>query len=204
MDMVAQGLRGDPSCWDLKWEIRKAVVSAQAQLSPSRSCLHGRKPSHFLSVLACPSPPTGHPPHPHGTPCPTRSALPLALCSFLSKALLIVQVPAIGKGRGSYLVQEPRGVTGIGRVKEEQGAWELLCAHLRKSPSDQGRSLIAQQSLVVSHRASWGLAQPPQQLAGVSGPNGRTGEEGGPEGRVGEEAKDNKLAPGLEPGAGWC
>lgn len=137
-------------------------------------------------------------PAPPDQPCPSPSA------SFLSKALLIVQVPAIGKGWGSYLVQEPRGVTGIGRVKEEQGAWELFCAHLRKSPSDQGRSLIAQQSLVVSHRASWGLAQPPQQLAGVSGPNGRTGEEGGPEGRVGEEAKDNKLAPGLEPGAGWC
>lgn len=91
--------------------------------------------------------------------------------SFLSKALLIVHVLAIGKGgwrgRGDDLVQEPRGVTGIRRMKEEQGAWELLCAHLRKSPSDQGRSLMAQQSLLVSHRASWELAQPPQQLARV-------------------------------------
>lgn len=66
-------------------------------------------------------------PAPPDQPCPSPSA------SFLSKALLIVQVPAIGKGWGSYLVQEPRGVTGIGRVKEEQGAWELFCAHLKVS-----------------------------------------------------------------------
>lgn len=186
MDMATQGLRGDPSCRDLKWEIRQAVMSAHAQLTQSESRLPPWKGTlYFLSIMVCPSLPTAI------LPIPTAPPAPRLHTSFRSKALLTHH----RKG-GHDAVQEPRGVTASVGERPGAGAWERPCAHLRKTSSDQGRSLMAQQSL-VSPRASWD--QPPWQPAGAAGLGGAKAQSWGWGRRRGQALPG---AGGTRPGGG--
>lgn len=152
-----------PSCWT--WNKDKSSCEC---LGPAPSA-----PVQPASVKRRGSPFTGHCPHPQGaTPplhlLPAFCPQPSLLCSFLAE-------------------QEPRAVTGHQWC--ESRCLGTPCAHFRKPSGDQAKP-------AVSHRASWdpfkGSAQPPQQLAGALGLQGRAGKEPRP------RMEDNKLAPGPE------
>lgn len=157
LDMVVQGLRENPSCWDLK-ETRKALINAwHSLLSPAfmlpQSSQTGELPSRFLTHLVSPA-----------APAPAQD--PSFTPAFHSRS----SSPGVGEQEG-LIRRHPELLGSISCVTDFNRAAQSSPCSLQRP--FQGCSLVTEpeqarwpwHSLPVSHSASWdpleGSAQPP-------------------------------------------